>query len=314
MDVPLVDLRPASPGSPLSGSTPAPAERIWARLARPFDPARAAEALLGRSHGSVEALAGYLHATSPEVAALLFRMPVLLRSLGAATTNRAERCHGEIRGPVQWSETMSTRGATAGASDLYVCTTTARAYDTPENRILVAALRSIVEAERAIERASGTARPGPSGSDLARHARRNSSLAVRYLDHRALSEVQRRKPTPKAVARVRAGKRARTFSPALAVLERDAESIGPVVIDSLTDAHNRAEHAALADLLDGLERRGHPLALHAHRGMLTGGPVTYAHRNHPSRPSPPGIRIGDLVVESGATPADIDLVCARAGY
>ena len=291
-----------------------PAERIWARLARPFDPARAAEALLGRSHGSVQALAGYLHATSPEAVTLLFRMPVLLRSLGAATTNRPELCHGEIRGPVQWSETMSTRGATSGASDLYVCTTTARAYDTPENRILVAALRSIVDAERAIERASDTSQPGPSEPDLARHARRNSSLAVRYLDHRALSGVQRRKPNPKAVARVRAGKRARTFLPALAVLERSAESLGPIVIDNLTDAHSRAEHAALADLLDALERRGHPSSLHAHRGMLTGGPVTYAHPNHPSRPSPPGIRVGGLVVESHATAADIDLTCARAGF
>ena len=137
---------------------------------------------------------------------------------------------------------------------------------------------------------------------------------MRYLDHHALSGVQRRKPTPKAVARVRAGKRARTFLPALAVLERDADSLGPIVIDSLTDAYNRAEHAALADLLDGLERHGHPFALHAHRGMLTGGPVTYAHRNHPSRPSPPGLRVGDLVVESDATAADIDHACAQAGF
>jgi hypothetical protein len=262
----------------------------------------------------VRALAGYLHATSPEVVALLVHMPMVLRSLGVATTNRPERCHGEIRGPVQWSETMSTRGATAGASDLYICTTTARAYDTPENRILVAALRSIVDAERAIERASGASRPGPSGPDLARHARRNSSLAVRYLDHRALSGVQRQRPTPKAVARVRAGKRARTYLPALAVLERGVESLGPMVIDGLTDAHTLAEHATLADLLDGLERRGHRISLRAHRGMLAGGPVTYVHRNHPLRPSEPGIRVGDLVLESNAAPADIDRTCAQAGY
>jgi hypothetical protein len=292
-----------------------PAERIWARLARPFDPARAAEALLGRSHSSVLGLAGYLHATSPEVVALLFRMPVLLRSLGVATTNRPERCHGEIRGPVQWSETMSTRGATAaGAFDLYVCTATARAYDTPENRILVAALRSIVDAEAAIERSSAASGPGPSGPDLARHARRNSSLAVRYLDHRALSGVQRRKPTPKALARVRAGKRARTFQPALAVLDRDVASIGPQIIDSVTDAHTRAEHAALADLLDALERRGQRISLHAHRGMLTGGPVSYVHANHPARTSPAGIRVGDLALETNAGPEDIDLTCERAGF
>lgn len=293
---------------------PTAAERIWTRLARPFDPARGAEALLGRSHASVRALAGYLHATSPEVVALLFQMPMVLRSLGVATTNRAQRCDGEIRGPVQWSETMSARGATAGASDLYICTTTARAYDTPENQILVAALRSIVDAERAIERASGTSQPAPSGLDLARHARRNSALALRYLDHRALSEVKPRRPGPKAVARVRAGKRARTYLPALAVLDRGAESIEPLLIESLTDAHTRAAHATLADLLDALERRGHPISLHAQNGMLVGGPVTYVHPNHPSRPAPSGIHVGDLVLEDDAGPADIDAICARAGY
>jgi hypothetical protein len=238
---------------------------------------------------------------------------MVLRSLGIATTNRSERCHGEIRGPVQWSETMSTRGATAGASDLYICTTTARAYDTPENRILVAALKSIVDAESAIERASGVSGPGP-GPDLARHARRNSSLAVRYLDHRALSGVPRRKPTPKAVARVRASKRARTYLPALAVLDRGAEAIEPLLIESLTDAHTRAEHVTLADLLDALERRGHKVALHAHRGVLTGGPVTYVHPNHPLRPAPAGIRVGDRLLEANATAADIELTCERAGF
>ena len=124
---------PASGGRALAGT-----ERVWARLARPFEPERAAEALLGMRHASVRVLAGSLHATSPEVNALLLHMPIALRSLGIATTNRPERCHGEIRGPVQWSETISARGATAGASDLFICTTTARAYDTPENRILVA--------------------------------------------------------------------------------------------------------------------------------------------------------------------------------
>ncbi len=289
------------------------AERIWTRLARPFDPARAAEALLGRSHASVRALAGYLHATSPEVVALLAHMPMMLRSLGVATTNRPQRCHGEIRGPVLWSETMSTRGATAGASDLYVCTTTARAYDTPENRILVAALQSIVDAESAIERSSSSSQPAPSGPDLARHARRSSALAVRYLDHRALSGVQHRKPTPKVVARVRASKRARTYLPALAVLDRAADSIEPILIESLTDAHTRAEHAALAELLDTLERRGHPVSLHAHRGALSGGPVTYAHPNHPSRPSRTGIRVRDLELDDAGL-GDLEAFCARAGF
>jgi hypothetical protein len=303
----------SSATAPASGGrAPEGAERVWARLARPFDAERAAEALLGMRHSSVRVFAGSLHATSPEVIALLFQMPIVLRSLGVATTNRPERCQGEIRGPVQWSETMSARGATAGASDLFICTTTARAYDTPENRILVAGLRTIVDAARTIERGTITSLPVPAAAELARHARRNASLALRFLDHRALSGVQDRKPTAKEVARVRASKRARTYLPALAVLDRAADSIEPILIESLTDAHTRAEHATLAELLDTLERRGHPVSLHAHRGTLSGGPVTYAHPNHPSRPSRTGIRVRDLELDD-ADLGDLEAFCARAG-
>jgi hypothetical protein len=289
------------------------AERIWARLARPFDPVRAAEAMLGMGHGTVRTVAASLHATSPEVIALLFQMPVTLRSLGVATTNRSERCHGEIRGPVQWSETMSARGATAGALDLFVCTTTARAYDTPENRILVSALRSIVDAGRDVERGSPLT-TAPAGYDLARHARRNASLAVRYLDHRALSGVQPRKPTTKEIARVRASKRARTYLPAITVLERADETIGPLDVEGLADARTRRELTALADTLDALERRGHPVSLHVRRAALVGGPVTYAHAGHPHRPERPGIHVGAHTVPPDADANEIDAACARAGY
>jgi hypothetical protein len=290
---------------------PAGAERIWARLARPFDPPRAAEALLGMRHGTVRVLAGALHATSPEVVTLLYQMPVVLRSLGIATTNRPERCHGEIR--VQWSETMSGRGATAGAYDLFVCSTTSRAYDTPENRMLVAALRSVVGAARVIERGALTTLHLPAATEVARHARRNAALALRYLDHRALSGVDTRKPTPKEIARVRASKRARTYLPALAVLDR-GDGPGPSDVEALSDARTLGEHSTLADVLDVLDRRGHAVAVHVRRGALTAGPVTYAHPDHPLRPSRSGIRIAGVVVSTGASAAEIERSCAEAGY
>jgi hypothetical protein len=290
------------------------AERVWAHLVRPFDPQRAAEAMLGMSHGAIRTVAASLHATSPEVIALLFQMPVILRSLGVATTNRSERCQGEIRGPVQWSETMSARGATAGALDLFVCTTTARAYDTPENRILVTALKSIVDAARDLERGSATAITTPAGHDLARHARRNASLALRYIDHRALSGVEARKPTRKEISRVRSSKRARTYLSAIAVLERAGEVLGPLDVEGMADDYTRRELATLADTLDALSRRGHPAPLHVRRGVLVGGPVQFAHRAHPYRPARTGVRVGSNTVGPGTTADEVDLICARAGY
>jgi hypothetical protein len=268
------------------------------------------------SHGSVRAVAGSLHVNSPEVVALLFQMPRMLRSLGVATTQRPERCHGEIRGPVQWSETMSARGATAGAVDLFICTTTSRAYDTPDNRLLVAALRSIVDAASAFERGTVTALPGASAdsvAELARHARRNSSLALRFLDHRALSGVRQGRPTRKEVARARAGKRARTYLPALAVLERADEAIGPLDVEGMADERTRQEHTTIADVLDVLDGRGHPVTLTARRGMIVGGSLTYVNPSHPLRPSRPGIRVGRIELEPGASTAEIELACSRTG-
>ena len=210
---------------------------------------------------------------------------------------------------------MSARGATAGAVDLFVCTTAAHAYDTPENRILVAALRSIVEAASDLERGSGVSTTTQDGHDLApRHARRNASLAVRYLDHRALSGVQQRRPTPKEMARVRAGKRARTYLPAIAVLERADESIGPLDVEGLADLETRQEHTTLADTLDALERRGHPSPFYVRRGILVGGPVSYAHHAHPHHPDRAGIHVGEETVPADADQRDIELICARAGY
>ena len=51
-----------------------------------------------------------------------------------------QRCIGELRGPVLWSETMSARASSFGDRDLFICATPSRAYDIDENRILVAAL------------------------------------------------------------------------------------------------------------------------------------------------------------------------------
>jgi hypothetical protein len=265
-------------------------------------------------HSSVRALAGALHTTSPEVIALLFQMPHVLRSLGIATTSRFERCFGEIRGPVQWSETMSARGATAGAADLYVCSTTARAYDTAENRVLVAALATVVDAARALERGATIAEVEEARTDLGRYARRNATLALRYLDHRALSGVTRRPPTTKEIQRVRTSKRASTYLPAVLVLERAASPMGPLDVEGMADDRTWAEHTTLADVLDVLERRGHSVLLRVHRGTLTGGPVTYVHADHPSRHDEAGIHVGSTRLEPEASEAAIRRACEAAGF
>ena len=62
-------------------------------------------------------------------------MPTTLRSLAIATTDRPERCYGEVRGPDPWGETISARPSRPGTQGMFVCATTTKAYDTDENRV-----------------------------------------------------------------------------------------------------------------------------------------------------------------------------------
>ena len=129
-------------------------DAVLSRLGRPYDPVRVVAALLGLPARVARQVIGASVATSPEAEALLEAMPHIVRSLAIATTDRPERCYGELRGPVLWSETMGARSASAGDPGLFVCSTTTKAFDTDENRVLKAALA-------AIRRAGADADHGP---------------------------------------------------------------------------------------------------------------------------------------------------------
>ena len=90
-------------------------------------------------------------ATSPEAEGLLDAMPTVVRSLATSLQTQTERCLGNLRGPVLWSETMSARASSFGDEGLFVCKTPSRAYDIDENRVLVASLVMIADAARGAE-------------------------------------------------------------------------------------------------------------------------------------------------------------------
>jgi hypothetical protein len=275
------------------------ARAVWPLVARPVDCHRIAEALLGLTPAAARLAGGVILVTSPEADRLVDAMPGIVRSLSVATAARNERWHGEVRGPVVWGETVAARAATAGDIGLFVCASPRRAYDTAENRVLVAALRAIRDAARLVDRQGLRRRD----SDLARHVRHNAGLATRWLDHRALAGISR-PPDRRDRARTRAGKRAATYRPALELLEVAAAPIGPDHIDALADARARAQHAVVAELVAALRRRGYPEgALAAQRGILRGRWVRYVHDGAASRaPLPPGIHAGDLLLDVAVTP------------
>ena len=115
-----------------------------------------------------------------------------------------------------WSETMAARAGTAGATDVYVCLTAERAYDTPQNRVLVAALL-------AIRRAADAADPIAGRPTTTRCCSGRASTAPRarhYLEHRTMKGVNRKRIDGRTIAKTRSGSRNDNYEPALAVLER----------------------------------------------------------------------------------------------
>jgi hypothetical protein len=246
---------------------------ILARLARPYDPVRVAAALLGLPQRAARQLVGSVLSTCDEAEDLLDAMPRIVRSMAIATTDRPERCYGELRGPILWSETMSARSASAGDPGLYVCSTTTKAYDTDENRVLKAALATIERAGR-----EATLGHDVLTDDVQRRSRHNEHRARHLLEHRTLSAVPVTRISGRTMRRTRAGSRRSTYQPAVALLVRAAEPLRAHHVEAYAPRATLDEHALLATALAELDdRSGDPPALRTSHGGLVAGPVRYDH-------------------------------------
>lgn len=284
-----------------SGQAPAPPEadpvlvELFSRLARPFDPATAVAALTGLSPAVVDHLAGVSLALSPEAGDLLHAMPTIVRSLATSVKSHHERCIGQLRGPVLWSETMSARASSFGDPDLFVCATPSRAYDIDENQVLVAALHAVADAGHAAMGTHAEARLDP----RARDAGRIGAEADRWIAHPSLLPVGRVRPSARSIRRTRAGKHERTYRPALRLLERAAEPLQPEEVDPWLAPRARDQQRLLVALVGRLEtttgRRIPPLR--AERGALQGGPLQFraGPRGEPTPSS--GLLVGRLLVD-----------------
>lgn len=278
-----------------AADAPSPTHALWSRLRRPFDTPEVVDAALGLSEEVIGQLIGSRLASGEAADRLLTRMPVISRALSTSIQKRPERCSGELRGPVLWSETMAARGASYAAEDVFVCAVPRRHYDTDENRILVAALVAIRDAGRATE-----ALPADAYDDeVLRLARANGHRAERWLHSQHLQTVPRTRPTPREIRRVRAGSRKGTYTPAVRVLE---EAFEPLTVEDLVpycDRRTRAQHGVLVGLVERLETRGVLLPqIRARDGVLRTGPIEYRHpRLRGALTGLHGILLGDVLVD-----------------
>lgn len=270
---------------------------LWDRLSTPFDVARTVSALTGLSNVVVGQLVGVAVAGSPQAERLLDQFPHTVRGLATSMAVQNERCKGELRGPVLWSETMSARASSFGDPDLYVCMTPSRAYDIDENRVLVAALTAVRNAAKdATENTPVKLQDDP----LFRAVKRNGNDASRFLEHPSLQRVTRQKPPPRAIKRTRAGKKVKIYEPALAMLERAADPLSAEDVRGWCDLRTRKQHEVLMGLVTRLEQRtGNRLPeFRVERGALYSGPVQYHHgRLLGDRSTLSGVVIGSLLVD-----------------
>lgn len=272
-----------------------PTHDLWALLRRPFDLPEVVDAALGLPETTIDQLIGSRLATCPEAERLLSRMPVISRALATTVTSRPERCQGELRGPVLWSETTAARGASAGAPDVFVCAVPRRDYNIDENRVLVAALVAIRDAGRAADLLPADAYD----DDTLRQARTNGHKAVRWLQSGQLAKVPRGRPTGREIRRVRSGTRRATYMPALRLLE---EAFEPISADDLVpycDRRTSAQHRLLVDLIGRVRDAGVFIpSFRASKGSLRAGPIEYYHpRLRGERERVHGILVNDVLVD-----------------
>lgn len=271
------DRGPVAASGP-TGSAAGSLDRIWRRIRRPIDPHGAIEALAGVPRRTARQVVGAATAGSDEAVALLHDMPKLIRNLSISTISVPERCVGEIRGPILWSETLSARASSAGDPGVYVCSTVSRAHDTPENQLLVAALEAIVRGGRDVERFHPEDEDEAAEAQLLVDARRHADLAQRYLDHRTLIDVRGARSTRRAARRVRHDPRRRTYRPVAAMLQRAAEPLDVATIRLFCNEVTTARHDLVVAAIDHLEARGVrvPPLLVVDR-ELVGGPLRFHH-------------------------------------
>lgn len=260
---------------------------------------------MGLSASAVELLEAVLLVASQEADELWRALPRLSRSMAVSTVDVPERMVGAVRGPILWTETVAARAATYGDTAVFVCSSTARAYDTAENRVLAHVLSLLARAAALLAQQRTI---DPHG-ELARHAHRVGHGARSQLEAPSLSSVPRTRPTPREVRRARSSRRT-SYGPALALLDRAGVPFAVADLEAVVDGAGAAHHALLIEVIRAVEATGRTVPpLRVDDGVLLAGPVSFRHPGL-RRAHPAGVVVGDvaLMLPDAHPPA-----AARAG-
>lgn len=150
---------------------------------------------------------------SQELGNLLEQLPFLTRRLATTTAAEEEWSAERVRGAIQWGRTIGVRQAT-GIPNVYVTAPARRAYQTPENEMLVLVLDAVVQIGHRIGWHQSTS------EDVGLLVSRRVQEAQRWLQLRGLVEVERRPMTPSKLARIRSGRHRRRYAAVIAAYDR----------------------------------------------------------------------------------------------
>jgi hypothetical protein len=238
-------------------------EQIWMYLTPHSDPERQvldAAALLQMDEADLLALSRVHFVLSPEVRDLLDEVPSLLRRLPTTSVHGEEESAERIRGAIHWPLTVSRR--VSGAShNVYVTRPAHRAFDTPENQLLVFLLKAI----STLGQRTGWASSQSESSGRLVSSR--TALADRWLASRMLQSIPWRPPTPRSISRIVMGRHRRRFQLALdaySVYQRLIEHLSPDAIRETIEQRGLATRAddtlfevlVLFRLIDALRTQG----------------------------------------------------------
>jgi len=201
-------------------------ERVKADIWRYLTPAAdietellEASALLQMRPSELRTLGSLQFLISDELGRLLAYLPFLLRRLATTTAHEEEISADRIRGAIQWSRTFGLRYAT-GIPHVYVTAPSRRAYQTPENELLVFLL------DEAIMLGKLLGWEGSTSERVGVLVGERVGSAQRWSQARALSEVERRRIEARAIARIRAGRLRHRYQPVLDAWERYSALVG----------------------------------------------------------------------------------------
>lgn len=203
---------------------------------------------------------------------LLARTPELMRNLSHQTTVKTERCVGHVRGPIQWSETITAWGSGVGVNDVFICGTPRRDFDVPENRLIVWLLKRLVSAGR---RTAGDAANWFDPEDIER-VRLQGRSAQKLLSHPSLRGISARKLDGREWRLVRKSRHLDTYGPAIKLAERVAKPFGATEARAIASAATQEHHRVMLMLLDAVKARGHAVPQLTIRGdFMVSGHLRY---------------------------------------